>query len=59
VFIRDVEGSCKQGAKAALLAEIEARGIPVFCGSGFGDALAAAERLELDRPFEAAKVISA
>jgi phosphatidate phosphatase APP1 len=59
VFIRDVEGSCKQGAKAALLAEIESSGIPVFCGSGFGDALAAAERLEIDRPFEAAKVISA
>lgn len=59
VFIRDVEGSCKQGAKAALLAEIEASAIAVFCGAGFEDALAAAERLELDRPFEAAKAIIA
>ena len=58
VFIRDVEGGCKQGAKAALLAEIEATGIPVFCGAGFDDALATAERLNLDRPFEAAKAIS-
>ncbi|MFC4594318.1 App1 family protein [Sphingobium tyrosinilyticum] len=59
VFIRDVEGSCKQGAKGALLNEMEASGIPIFCGAGFNDALAAAERLELDRPFEAAKAISA
>lgn len=59
VFIRDVAGSCKQGAKATLLAEIEASGIPVFCGAGFDDAMAAAKQLELDRPFEAAKAIGA
>ena len=59
VFIRDVEGSCKQGTKAGLLNGIEADGIPVYCGAGFNDALTAAKELELDRPLEAAKAISA
>ncbi|MFB9047272.1 App1 family protein [Sphingobium indicum] len=58
VFIRDVEGSCKQGTKASLLNGIEADGIPVYCGSGFHDALTAAKELKLDRPLEAAKAIS-
>ena len=59
VFIRDVAGSSKQGARAAMLAEIEASGIPVFCGAGFDDALAAAKQLKMDRPFEAAKATGA
>jgi len=59
VFIRDVEGSCRQGAPATLLNGIEANGIPVYCGAGFNDALTAANELEMDRPLEAAKAISA
>ena len=60
VFIRDVAGSSKQGARAAMLAEIEASGIPVFCGAGFDDArAAAAKQLKMDRPFEAAKATGA
>ena len=57
VFIRDVSGSCREGAKADLLAGIEAEGIPTFCGAGFGDAVAVVESLGLDRPLEAAKAV--
>lgn len=57
VFIRDVQGNCAQGARAQLLAEIKAAGIPTFCGAGFDDAVAVAERLDLDRPREAAKAV--
>jgi hypothetical protein len=57
VFIRDVDGSCRSGPEGALLAGIEAGGIPTFCGSGFGDAVDVVEALDLDRPIEAAKAI--
>ena len=57
VFIRDVGGSCRNGPEAALLREIEARGIPTFCGAGFDDALAVVEALDLDRPREAARAV--
>lgn len=57
VFIRDVSGSCREGAKADLLAGIEARGIPTFCGAGFDDAVAVVKTLDLDRPLEAAKAV--
>lgn len=57
VFIRDVSGTCREGAKAKLLAGIEARGIPTFCGAGFGDAVAVVKKLDLDRPLEAAKAV--
>jgi phosphatidate phosphatase APP1 len=59
VFIRDVSGTCREGAKAALLAGIEAAGIPTFCGSGFDDAVAVVKALNLDRPLEAAKGVIA
>ena len=55
VFIRDVSGSCRQGPKADLLRQIEARGIPTFCGAGFDDAVAVVKRLDLERPIEAAR----
>jgi phosphatidate phosphatase APP1 len=57
VFIRDVSGTCREGAKADLLREIEAQGIPTFCGAGFEDAVAVVKRLDLDRPLEAAKAV--
>lgn len=57
VFIRDVDGTCRAGPEGQLLAEIEARGIPVFCGAGFADATAVVERLSLDRPAEAARAV--
>jgi phosphatidate phosphatase APP1 len=57
VFIRDVDGSCRSGPEGALLAGIEARGVPTFCGAGFEDAVAVVERLGLDRPEEAARGI--
>ena len=57
VFIRDVAGDCRQGAKAELFAGIEAAGIRTFCGAGFDDAVAIARTLDLDRPFEAAKAV--
>ncbi len=57
VFIRDVSGTCRKGAKAELLAGIEAAGIPTFCGSGFDEAVSVVTALDLDRPLEAAKAI--
>jgi phosphatidate phosphatase APP1 len=57
VFIRDVSGSCREGPKADLLAKIEAKGIPTFCGAGFDDAVAVVKTLDLDRPLEAAKAV--
>ncbi len=57
VFIRDVSGTCRQGAKAELLAGIEAAGIPTFCGAGFAEAVAVVKALDLDRPLEAAKAV--
>ena len=59
VFIRDVDGSCRSGPEGALLAGIEARGVPTFCSAGFGDALAVVESLDLDRPREAARAMVA
>jgi phosphatidate phosphatase APP1 len=59
VFIRDVDGSCRSGPEGALLAGIEARGVPTYCGAGFDDAVALVERLDLDRPLEAAKAVLA
>ena len=58
VFIRDVSGTCRAGAKGDLLAQIEARGIPVFCGASFEAAVEVVKALDLDRPFEAAKAAS-
>lgn len=58
VFIRDVAGTCAEGVKARLLAEIEAAGIPTFCGAGFGDAVAVAKSLDLERPIEVAKAVT-
>jgi phosphatidate phosphatase APP1 len=59
VFIRDVDGSCRSGPEGELLREIEAAGVPTFCGAGFGDAVAVVEKLALDRPIEAAKAVLA
>jgi len=58
VFIRDVDGSCRNGAEGNLLATIEARGVRTFCGASFEDALAVAKALSLDRPLEAARAIA-
>jgi phosphatidate phosphatase APP1 len=59
VFIRDVDGSCRSGPEGALLQEMERSGVPTFCGAGFDDAVAVVERLNLDRPLEAASAILA
>jgi phosphatidate phosphatase APP1 len=59
VFIRDVDGSCRSGPEGELLREIEAAGVPTFCGAGFGDAVAVVEKLALDRPIEAASAVLA
>lgn len=58
VFIRDVDGTCNDGAKAALLAEMRGKRVRSFCGADFGEAAAAANALGLDRPAEAAKAAS-
>jgi phosphatidate phosphatase APP1 len=57
VFIRDVDGSCRQGPEGELLAQIGAAGVPTFCGAGFDDAIALVETLGLDRPVEAAQAV--
>ena len=57
VFIRDVDGNCRAGPEGALLAGIEAAGIPTFCGAGFDDAVAVVKSLDLDRPLEVAKAV--
>lgn len=57
VFIRDVDGSCRSGPEGALLREIEAKGVPTWCGAGFDNALAVVKGLELDRPVEAAAAV--
>lgn len=57
VFIRDIDGSCRSGPEGALLAGIEKKGVPVFCGAGFDDALAVFQSLGLDRPAEAAQAV--
>jgi len=59
VFIRDVDGSCRSGPEGELLAGIEARGVPTYCGVGFDDAVAVVKSLDLDRPLEAARAIIA
>lgn len=58
VFIRDVSGTCREGAKAELLRGIEAAGVPTFCGAGFDEAVAIFTALDLDRPAEAAKAVA-
>lgn len=45
--------------KTVRLREIEAAGVPTFCGAGFGDAVAVVEKLALDRPIEAASAVLA
>lgn len=45
VFIRDVAGTCREGEKGERLAATEARGVPVYCGEGFGDAMAMVEKV--------------
>jgi len=57
VFIRDVDGSCRSGPEGELLAQIEANGVPTFCGTGFEDAVNVVKALDLDRPLEAAKAV--
>jgi phosphatidate phosphatase APP1 len=57
VFIRDVDGSCRSGPEGLLLQQIEAAGVPTYCGAGFGDAVAVVEKLDLDRPAEAASAM--
>jgi phosphatidate phosphatase APP1 len=57
VFIRDVDGSCREGPEGELLEQISAAGVPTFCGSGFDDAIAVVETLGLDRPVEAAQAV--
>jgi len=57
VFIRDVDGSCRSGPEGALLRQIEAAGVPTFCGASFDDALAVVQTLQLDRPAEAAAAV--
>jgi phosphatidate phosphatase APP1 len=57
VFIRDVDGTCRSGPEGALLAGIEAAGVPTFCGAGFADAVEVVKKLDLDRPLEAAKAV--
>jgi phosphatidate phosphatase APP1 len=57
VFIRDVDGSSREGTSGALLAEIEACGVPTFCGAGFENALTVVTALGLDRPREAAGAV--
>jgi phosphatidate phosphatase APP1 len=59
VFIRDVDGSCRSGPEGELLQEIEASGVRTFCGSGFEDAASVVEKLDLDRPMEAARAVLA
>lgn len=58
VFIRDVSGTCKEGANADRLAEIGRAGVRTFCGAGFGEAVAVLEALGFERPAEAAKAVS-
>lgn len=57
VFIRDVDGTCRDGAEGALLAGIESKGVPTFCGAGFDEAVTLMQSLDLDRPAEAAAAI--
>ncbi|WP_375427300.1 hypothetical protein [uncultured Sphingomonas sp.] len=57
VLIRGVDGSCRSGPEGALLADIEARGVPTYCGAGLEDAVAVMQELELDRPLEAASAV--
>jgi phosphatidate phosphatase APP1 len=57
VFIRDIDGSCRSGPEGLLLQEIEAKGIPTFCGAGFDDAVSVVEKLQLDRPSEVASAV--
>ncbi|MGI8611516.1 MAG: phosphatase domain-containing protein, partial [Sphingomicrobium sp.] len=59
VIIRDVDGTCRSGPEGGLLEEIEASGVPTFCGAGFGDAVSVVEKLDLDRPLEAASAVLA
>ncbi len=59
VFIRDVDGSCRSGPEGEMLQDIERRNIPTFCGASFDDALSVVERLQLDRPAEAASAMLA
>ncbi len=57
VFIRDVDGSCREGPEGKLLEQIGAAGVPTFCGAGFDEAIAVVETLGLDRPVEAASAV--
>lgn len=59
VFIRDIDGTCRSGPEGDLLRQIEASGVPTFCGAGFDDAVALVEKLGLDRPAEAARAVLA
>jgi phosphatidate phosphatase APP1 len=55
VFIRDVSGTCADGAKAGLLAEIARAGVQTYCAASFSEAVGILDALGLERPVEAAK----
>ncbi|MGB3723252.1 MAG: phosphatase domain-containing protein [Pacificimonas sp.] len=55
VFIRDVSGTCRDGPNGDLLAEIEAAGVPVYCGDGFADAMDMVEAVGFGHDAEAVK----
>lgn len=55
VFIRDIAGTCREGAKGERLAAIEARGVPVYCGEGFGDAMAMVAKVGFGHDEEATR----
>jgi phosphatidate phosphatase APP1 len=59
VLIRDVGGHCREGAKARLLAEIEAAGVPTFCGAGFDAAIEVVKALDLESPAQIARAAAA
>lgn len=59
VFIRDVDGTCRTGPEGALIAEMEAAGVPTYCGAGLGEAVAAFSALGMDDPQEAAGAVAA
>ncbi len=49
VIIRDVGGTCRQGRNGRLLDQIEAAGIPVFCGDRLDAAVGLVEQIGADQ----------
>lgn len=58
VFIRDVSGTCRAGATGQHLSDIEAAGVPVYCGAGFNDALELVDDVGFGPDQEAARAAS-